>query len=1111
MNNARGGFWAALFIALAPLLFLCGCSGLLPTSLPSGPQAPVAIVAPSSTIRLNQSVRFSATQDNVQVPGGRWGVIGGSSNGTIDDTGLYTSPSVVPAPNSVDVVYMLKDANYTGQISIINSIPSIQAVTPKIIQQVTSPLTVAGRGFVAGSLILVNGTPVTTTYTDSSHLATELTLPQSSNTTLQITVANPAPGANTSNSIAVPVSFPSSLITTSAPSSTIRPNQSMRFSATQDGVPMLRGTWEVLGGSSKGVIDNTGLYTSPSAVPAPNGVDVVYVVDAATYTSHISVLNPAPSIQAVAPKVVAQLTSPITISGQGFVAGSFVLANNAPVATTYIDSSHLAAELKLLQSSNATTLQITVANPEPGAVTSNAVTVPISFPSAPIAISVSSSTIRLNQSIKFLALQDSVPVMGGHWGVIGGSSNGTIDDTGLYTSPSVVPAANGVDVVYVLKDTTYTSKISILNPVPSIQAVSPTIIQQVTSPLTVAGEGFVAGSLILVNAVPTATLYIDSSHLSTDLKLTQASNTTLQIAVVNPAPGSVTSNAVALPVSFPSFSVTPSVLKGGAVTITVSDVNVPSGATMTLDGKALTTIKQSATSMMASGYLPPWKSGSAVVGVVPARGGAALSEQKVPIAATAVTFEAAARFLTQVGFGPRPDLVEHVQQIGFDAFLTEQMNEPPIDYPRDGHTPHQYLHYATEGNSVLKLRLAWALQSFIATQGIFVQQSTDPIERKFEKDSLGNFRKLLTDVTSDPSIGLLLNLVGNAASADPSVHPNQNFARELMQLFTLGPMLLNDDGTPKLDAAGLQVPTYDQATVLDLSRALTGWGLAVPVDDYYTAFGVDWSQPLAADDGLHDHGAKVLFGTVHLPAGQTALQDRDAALDAIFSQPSLPPFISRILIQRLVKSGPSPAYVQRIATVFEDDGKGIRGNLAAVVRAIVLDKEARAGDTTPSPDDGFLQDPLMFETFAKSVSESYAIDDQFRYYPVNLGEPFWYAPTVFAYFSPSYMIPGTEINSPEFQIFNNILAIQRSDALWGIVNGGPGFSPNDSAWLYTNFRDVPSIVEATNHLLYYGRMTAEQKMAIVDYCNSLDPSDPRQQLRSAVFLALNSDSYNVSH
>jgi hypothetical protein len=237
------------------------------------------------------------------------------------------------------------------------------------------------------------------------------------------------------------------------------------------------------------------------------------------------------------------------------------------------------------------------------------------------------------------------------------------------------------------------------------------------------------------------------------------------------------------------------------------------------------------------------------------------------------------------------------------------------------------------------------------------------------------------------------------------------------------------------------------------------------------------------------------------------------ALDAIFHHPNLPPFISHILIQRLVTSNPSPAYIQRMSAVFEDDGTGVRGNMDALVRAILLDPEARLGDTKPSASDGFLQEPLLFQIFAMSTLQSYGTDDQGNYLARTLGEPWWTSPTVFGYYSPSYNIPGTLINSPEFMLWNNVFVVQRSEALWGIVTGTlPGFTDySGSSWLFKNFTTVPEMIDALNHLLYHGQMSQQQQDAITAYCSQLNPFDTALQLQSAIFLALNSDSYNVSH
>lgn len=517
--------------------------------------------------------------------------------------------------------------------------------------------------------------------------------------------------------------------------------------------------------------------------------------------------------------------------------------------------------------------------------------------------------------------------------------------------------------------------------------------------------------------------------------------------------------------------------------------------------------------MTATGFLPPWRTGTAMIGISSKSTSTLLVEQPVPIAPTAVSFDVAARFLTQAGFGPRPDLVEHVQKVGLGAFIDEQQAMPPVLYqvtPSAGMITS--MTNAVLGPTPLRMRVAWALQSFLVRSGIFIQATNFPFEEKMEADSTGNFRDIMTDVSSDVSMGYFLNLIGNAAPRDPSVHPNQNFGRELLQLFTIGPVMLNDDGTVQTNSDGTPIPSYDQDTILNVSRALTGWVNAPPADPEFTFYGADYSAALVANEAQHDHGQKQIFGTI-LPAGQTAAQDRTMTLDAIFAHQNLPPFVSRILIQHLVKSDPSPDYVKRVVTIFKDDGRGVRGNMAAVVKAILLDPEARSGDTSPSPSDGFLQEPYLFETFAMSITGWAGSDAQPSYLPCALSECMYYPSTVFGFYSPSYKIPGTIINSPEFQILNDITLINRSQLLWGMITGQQGgfTKPNNTKWLYQNFKTIPALVDALNHLAYHGQMSPDEQTFIINYCSSLQTSDPLLPSESAVFLALNSDSYTVSH
>jgi hypothetical protein len=572
-------------------------------------------------------------------------------------------------------------------------------------------------------------------------------------------------------------------------------------------------------------------------------------------------------------------------------------------------------------------------------------------------------------------------------------------------------------------------------------------------------------------------------------------------------------SAPVTPVATP-ITVTPAVLSGGPITLSVSGSGFTASSIVLLDGKQLKTQMSSTSTLVATGYLPPWKTGSSAIAIASSSGGTATSNTSVPIAPTVVPYDTAARFATQAAFGPRHDVVEHIQQVGLDAFITEQMQQPPLTYSTaPGNTPRRtFLLGAITGNSLLRQRVSWALQSFVVNEGIFEQQTLIPWEHAMEIDATGNFRQVLEDASSNTLMGVFLNEIGNSWSSKPNVHPNQNFAREFLQLFSIGPSLLNDNGTLQLDPTGSPIPAYDQSTILDLSRALTGWWYAIPaVNPDMTFSGIDYSQPMAPIARTHDPGQKILFGTVVLPAGQDAATDRQMALDAVFNHPNVPPFVSRILIQRLVKSSPSSGYVGRISKVFKDDGNGVRGNLAAIVRAILLDPEARAGDTNPAADDGFLQEPLFAQIYAMSLLQDSTIDDQPSYVPDQLGEPWMFSPLVFGFYSPSYVIPGTNINSPEFGLFNNLTAIQRSTYLWAMVEGGVnGFRRQPANYLYSNFTTVPDMVDALNHLLYHGQMPAATQTTIINYCTGLGANNPSMQLDTAIFLALNGAAYQVS-
>ena len=728
-----------------------------------------------------------------------------------------------------------------------------------------------------------------------------------------------------------------------------------------------------------------------------------------------------------------------------------------------------------------------------------------------ISILPSSATLEVGESVLFRALSQGIPISSGLWSVQGGPENGTIDRDGTFHAPPKISSQNPVTIEYEIGGTKSLASVFLSPLTPIIVAVSPETLTSITSTIVINGSGFVPESLVTINDKSAITTFIDGTHLSAIVSLPSASTTPVSIEVVNEGKIITRSLPVYVQTNVSSLQVSPSILSSGPVLLTVTGTSFPTEGLVFLDNKAMTTITSSSTSITAKGYLPPWKVGAVSVGVGASSG--ATQEAAVAIQPSAVPFDEASRFATQAAFGPRSDVVARIQQIGLSSWITEQLAQPAVAYDPTISAKTQFNRAATGGTSLLRLRLAWSFQNFLVSQAAFQEFSAIPYEVLLEKDSTGNFRQLMTDLASDANIGTLLNLAGNNSPTDQTQHPNQNFAREMLQLFTIGVNLLNEDGSLKLDASGDVIPAYTQDEIVGMSRVFTGWQYPPAIDPHFTGFaGFDYSQPLIGVDEMHDQGSKIILGGVSIPANQGIVRDRQIALDTIFDHPNLPPFISRLLIQHLVKSSPTPAYVQRIAKVFEDDGSGVRGNLTAVVTAILLDSEARSGDTIPKADDGFLQEPVLFQFFAGSILQLPVSDDQTNYYGAQLGQNWWYSPSVFGSYHPDYLIPGTSINSPEFQIFNNQSAITRSAYLWAMITGtAPGYNPNYTSWLYTNFTNVPDLLDALDHLAFHGQMPAADKSAIIAYCQQLDVTDLRAQFQSAIFLALNSDSYTVTH
>lgn len=356
-----------------------------------------------------------------------------------------------------------------------------------------------------------------------------------------------------------------------------------------------------------------------------------------------------------------------------------------------------------------------------------------------------------------------------------------------------------------------------------------------------------------------------------------------------------------------------------------------------------------------------------------------------------------------------------------------------------------------------------------------------------------------------------------------------------MQLFTLGLDQLNEDGSPKLDSNKNPIPTYDQNTVEALARAFTGWTYPTqPGMSLIKHNPVYWLGPMEALDSNHDVAAKTLLPVngvaTTLPAGQTALADLNGALDNIFAQPSLAPFVSKQLIQHLVTSNPSPAYVNRVATAFDAGrfsgdgatfGSGQRGDMQAAIAAILLDLEARRGDapTTANAGDGHLREPILF--IAGILRAFGAVSDGLG--PVNylananLNQPPLFAPSVFNFYPPDYNIPGTALLGPEFALDTTATTLVRINFINSLVYGSIGTGTTVDFTPYASLAANPDasgqLLDSLNALLLHGSLSSSARASILTAVNAV-PAGANQNLQraqAAIYLILSSSQYQVQH
>ena len=497
----------------------------------------------------------------------------------------------------------------------------------------------------------------------------------------------------------------------------------------------------------------------------------------------------------------------------------------------------------------------------------------------------------------------------------------------------------------------------------------------------------------------------------------------------------------------------------------------------------------------------------------------------------------ALRMLQRATFGPDEASLQRLQHLGYRTWLQEQRELPPsLQEPRlqelvaagvsvgQSHRQEAWWRNAVLGRDQLRQRLAFALSEIFVVSDRNDALAADPIGLANYYDLLalhafGTYRALLEHVTLHPLMGVYLSMLRNR-KPDPArnVRPDENYAREVMQLFSIGLSELDQDGTPRLDGSGQEIPTYTQADIEGLAHVFTGWNYAGATS---------WSGaapnhlPMEPNENFHDRDAKHLLGGVVFPAGRDARTEMTAVLDLLAAHHNVGPFLGRQLIQRFVTSNPSPAYVARVAAVWADDGHGVRGNLGAVIEAILLDREAMGGQLAAPATFGKLREGLLLQSAVWRLFTARSADGNFAYSnpETAYGQAALRADSVFNFFPPDYEPQGElttlGLDAPEFQILDQNTIIGSNNQLYrSIVTNYRGRSSPaagdvliDVARAQALAADPEQLIAWLGRWLCAGTMSAGLQQVLRDHMAQL--GDPLRRATESIWLVVTSPEFAV--
>jgi len=555
-------------------------------------------------------------------------------------------------------------------------------------------------------------------------------------------------------------------------------------------------------------------------------------------------------------------------------------------------------------------------------------------------------------------------------------------------------------------------------------------------------------------------------------------------------------------------------------------------------------------------------------------------------------FRDAARFLGQATTGVNFEQIEELSEQGFENWIDEQILMPEMSYrdtsqmvwdhfvqsyydewgeivingnedifPASFYWRMAWWNNAMSGEDLLRQKVTLALSEILVTsEDSRLDADAFGMASYYDvlySNAFGNYRDLLEEVTYHPAMGYYLSSINNSpTNEEENIHPDENYAREVMQLFTIGLYELELDGTIITDENGVEVPTYDNSDIGELARVFTGLGPAqywAPWVDYSEEI-VQWgvwyntipyinsTMPMVMFEGWHEEGIKHLLNGGATVDGASGGQDIDMALDILFYHSNTAPFVSKLLIQRMVKSNPSPEYIERVASIFVNNGEGVRGDLSAVVKAILLDDEARHCSWIEDVTSGKMREPMM--RYMQMLKAFDATNQSGKMWSVgwiadDLGQHPMTSPSVFNFFLPSYAPSGPVADSslvaPEFELLNSAIAIKYinliSDMLFGeyymesITMAHPdeigypwwdmGFdSPEDHVDLNFNDEiilastDAHAMVERLNILLAGGTASSETIDTISNIIE-IEALEPADRVKVALYLLLISPDYII--